>query len=201
MTKRAVSAPSTSIGHPVPHRRTGAFFLDRDGVINEPPGKKRYVTRWSEFRFLPGSLKALRRLGSDGRKVVVLSNQAGVGRRLMTRAQLDLITRRMRAAVRRAGGRVDAVYYCTHRPEYKCRCRKPKTGMIRRACKEHRIDPRRSFLVGDNSTDIRMGRAAGCRTVLVLSGVSSRADALRMPAAPDRVARDLSSALTWALRQ
>ena len=182
-------------------RREGAFFLDRDGVINEPPGKKRYVTRWAEFRFLPGSLKALRRLGTDGRKVVVLSNQAGVGRRLMSRAQLDLITRRMRVAVRRAGGRVDAVYYCIHRPEAACRCRKPKTGMIRRACRELRIDPKRSFLVGDNATDIQMGRSAGCRTVLVLSGVSSRADARRMPAPPQRIAKNLHAALPWILRK
>ena len=178
----------------------GAIFLDRDGVINHPP-TKRYVTRWSEFRFLPGTLRALRRLNGDGRKVVILSNQAAVGRGIMPRSQLELITRRMLAAIRRAGGRVDAVYYCTHIPETRCGCRKPKTGLIRRACRQHRIDPGRSFLVGDNATDVVMGHAAGCRTVLVLSGVSTRRDARAMEDRPDRVARDLPAALTWILRQ
>lgn len=180
-------------------QKVGAVFLDRDGVINRATAK-RYVTRWSEFQFLPGALRALRRLEGDGRKVVILSNQAGVGRGIMSRSQLDLITRRMLAAIRRAGGRVDAVYYCTHTPGAGCGCRKPKTGLIRRACRRLRIDPERSFLVGDNATDIQMGHSARCRTVLVLSGVSTRRDARGMAARPDRVARDLAQAIQWILR-
>lgn len=179
-------------------QRKGAIFLDRDGVINRPP-VKRYVTRWDEFRFLPGTLRALRRLEGDGRKVVILSNQAGVGRGLMPRSQLELITRRMLAAIRRAGGGVDAVYYCPHAPDAGCGCRKPKTGLLRRACRQHRIDPKRSFVVGDSAKDVAMGRAAGCRTVLVLSGVSTRRDARAMESRPDRVARDLPEAIRWIL--
>ncbi len=178
--------------------KSGAVFLDRDGVINQTPAK-RYVTTWREFRFLPGTLRALRRLSGDGRKVVILSNQAGVGRGIMSRSQLDLITRRMLAAIRRGGGRIDAVYYCTHPPQARCRCRKPRTGLLRRACRRFRVDPGRSFTVGDNATDVAMGHAAGCRTVLVLSGMSSRGDARRMPVRPDRIARALPEAVHWIL--
>lgn len=183
----------------VPRKRTGALFLDRDGVINATP-QKRYITRWREFHFLPGSLGALRLLNEEGRKVVVLSNQAGVGRGVLSRSRLNLITRRMLAAIRKAGGRVAAVYYCTHPPENGCRCRKPRTGLLRRACRRFRIDPRRSFVVGDNATDVAMGHAAGCRTVLVLSGMSTRGEARRMPVKPDQVARNLAQAVQWILR-
>lgn len=169
-------------------------------MINRVPAK-RYVTRWQEFRFLPGTLRALRRLRRNGCRAVILSNQAGVGRRIMRRSELDRITRRMRAAILRAGGRVEAVYYCTHRPETGCRCRKPRPGLLRRACRELGIDSSRSWLVGDNATDIQMGRGAGCRTVLVLTGASTRGDARRMAVRPDRVARDLTQAVAWILRQ
>ena len=182
------------------HQRQGAFFLDRDGVINATP-ENRYVTCWAEFRFLPGTLQALRLLNRDGRKVIVLSNQAGVGRGIMPRSQLNLITRRMLAAIRQAGGRVDAVYYCTHTPDNGCACRKPRPGLLRRACRKLRIDPKRSFVVGDNATDVAMGRAAGCRTVLVLSGISTHGEARRMPVKPDRIVRNLPQAARWILHQ
>ncbi len=178
-----------------------AVFLDRDGVINAPPvPPKRYITRWQEFRFLPGSLAALRQLRGAGRKVIILSNQAGVGRRIYSAARLRGITRNMLREIRSSGGRVDAVYYCTHAPEAGCRCRKPRPGLLLRGARRFRIDPRRSFLIGDNATDIRMGEAAGCRTVLVLSGATSRSRARRMKPPPDHTAPDLRAAVRWLLR-
>lgn len=179
-----------------------AVFLDRDGVLNTPPAaEKRYITHWQEFRFLPGSLAALRKLHRAGCRVVVVSNQAGVGRRLFTSAALRLITRRMLQKIRSSGGKVSAVYYCTHTPQRRCACRKPRPGLLLRAARRFSIDPRRSFLIGDNATDIRMGRTAGCRTVLVLSGVTSRRQARSIRPAPHHTARDLSAAVRWMLRQ
>ena len=181
--------------------REGAVFLDRDGVINIPPVKKRYITRWEEFRFLPGALSALKKLRKGGRKIIVISNQAGVERGIFPRARLQEITRNMRAAIRKRGGKLDAVYYCTHTPERKCGCRKPKPRMLRKAARRFSLDLKRSVFVGDNATDVATGRAAGCRTVLVLSGVTARKDLRRLDHAPDFVARDLPAAVRWIAQQ
>ena len=170
-------------------------------MINAPPIKKRYITCWEEFRFLPGALAALKKLRKTGRKIILVSNQAGVDRGIFPRARLQEITRKMLAAIRKQGGKLDAVYYCTHTPERKCLCRKPKTGMLRKAARRFSLDLERSVLVGDNATDVEMGRAAGCRNVLVLSGVTTRKNARRLKSAPDFVARDLSAAANWILRQ
>lgn len=181
--------------------RGGAVFLDRDGVINVPPSpRKRYVTRWEEFRFLPGVLPTLRKLRESRRRVFILSNQAGVGRGWMARLELSRITRNMLRAIRQAGGRIQAVYYCLHAPEARCPCRKPKPGLLRRACRQWPIDLKRSVVIGDHLTDIEMGQAAGCRTVLVLSGAARRSALRGSAIRPDRVARDLSEAVRWILR-
>ncbi len=177
-----------------------ALFLDRDGVINALP-PHRYVARWEEFRFLSGVLSSLRRLRRAGWRVVVLSNQAGVGRGLVSHSQLREITRKMQDAVRRAGGRIDAVFYCVHKPEAYCACRKPKTGMIRRACRRLAIDPANSFVVGDNVTDIQMGRSAGCTTILVLTGMTPRSALRKLSTRPNHVSRNLPEAVRWIFRK
>lgn len=177
-----------------------AVFLDRDGVINRPP-KNRYITRWREFHFLPGSLEGLRRLAQQRRTVIVISNQAGVGHGLYRLSELRRITRNMLRRIRQAGGRVRAVYYCTHRPQDHCGCRKPKPGMLQKAGRSFQIDLRRAVLVGDNETDIQLGRNAGCRTVLVWSGVTPRASLNKLNARPDHAAPDLRRAVDWILKQ
>ena len=181
-------------------KRPGAIFLDRDGVINACP-KARYVTHWRQFRFLPGALEALRVLRSRRKLVVIVSNQSGVGRGVFSRKRLQAITRAMLETVRRAGGNVQAVYYCLHPPENRCGCRKPGTGMLKKAARRFSIDLSRSFVVGDSETDIRMGRSGGCRTVLVLSGRHSRTTARRLSVAPDQTAKGLLQAVSWILRQ
>ena len=181
--------------------KQGAIFLDRDGVINVPPARKRYVTQWNEFRFLPGVLSGLRKLRGTGRRVVVVSNQAGVGRGIFPRTRLQEITRNMRRAVETDGGRIHAVYYCIHTPQRRCRCRKPRTGLLLQAARRFSLDLKRSFVVGDNATDIEMGRTAGCGTVLVLSGMTGREEASRIQPAPDFIARNLADAVRWILRK
>ena len=179
----------------------GAIFLDRDGVINSSPGAKRYITRWKEFRFLPGVLDSVKKLSSSRRKIIVVSNQAGVERGLFSAADLKEITRKMLRSLESRGGRIDAVYYCTHAPERRCRCRKPRAGLLRKAARRFSLDLRGSVVVGDNATDVEMGHSAGCRTVLVLSGMTGRRAAKKISPPPDFIARDLASAARWILKK
>jgi D-glycero-D-manno-heptose 1,7-bisphosphate phosphatase len=143
--------------------------LDRDGVINENlPGA--YVDRWEAFRFLPGAVEAIVQLSRAGWPVVVVTNQAGIGRGYMTEAALEEIHTQMVAAIEARGGRVDAVLYCPHTPDSDCECRKPRPGLFRRAAAQLDLDLARSVIVGDHVTDVQAGLAAGCRPILVLTG-------------------------------
>lgn len=177
-----------------------AVFLDRDGVVNACP-IHRYVTAWKEFRFLPGVLKALQALASHRVPVFIVSNQSGVGRGLLKKSQLQLVTRQMLKTIRRAGGKIQSVCYCIHRSEEGCECRKPRIGMLRKAARRHCVNLKKSFVVGDQETDILMGRSAGCRTVLVLSGKHTRQSAKKLPVLPDRISRNLAEAVHWILEQ
>lgn len=185
-----------------PQRKVQAVFLDRDGVINAHPDPgKRYITRPEEFRFLPGVPKALARLSQRPYKLVVVSNQAGVGLKRFSKWKLFLITRKMRRGIRQAGGRLDAVYYCTHAPQAGCSCRKPRLGLVRRAERRFSLDLKRSFLIGDNEKDIRVGRQVGSQALLVLTGETSLSHAKRFSVRPDRIFQNLSRAADWILRQ
>jgi histidinol-phosphate phosphatase family protein len=142
------------------------ILLDRDGVINQrPPGG--YVTSWADFRFLDGSLEGLRLLAESNYAPVVVSNQACVGKGLLTSCELEVITRRFVAEVERNGGRICGVYYCTHREEDGCECRKPKPGLIVQAQKEHGFDFQDTLFVGDSETDLLAAHNAGCPSILI----------------------------------
>jgi D-glycero-D-manno-heptose 1,7-bisphosphate phosphatase len=145
-----------------------AVFLDRDGVINRD--RPDYVKSWEEFEFLPGVLEAFRVLASGPYQVVVISNQSCIGRGLAGRETVDEIHARMTEAVRRSGGRIDAVYYCPHRPDEDCPCRKPRPGLLLKAARELDIDLAASWLVGDDLKDLETAKAAGVRSVLVRTG-------------------------------
>jgi D-glycero-D-manno-heptose 1,7-bisphosphate phosphatase len=145
-----------------------AIFLDRDGVINQ--NRSDYVKSWEEFEFLPGVLEALRRLAASPYAVVIVSNQSCIGRGLATKESVDAIHFRMLQVIRRAGGRVDAIYYCPHHPNDCCECRKPRPGLLIRAADDLNLDLARSWCVGNNQTDLEAALAAGVEPVLVLSG-------------------------------
>ena len=173
-------------------------FLDRDGVINRGFDNG-YVDDWKKFAFLPRSLAALRRLRKAGYKGIVISNQAGIARGIYSLKTLREITRRMRKAVEEKGGKLDAVYYCPHRLQDRCSCRKPKAGLFRRAKKRFGIRLKDSFLVGDSRVDVEAGKAIGCRTILVLSGRNKRRP--RWDIKPDAIRKNLWEAVTWILKQ
>jgi D-glycero-D-manno-heptose 1,7-bisphosphate phosphatase len=145
--------------------RRPAIFLDRDGVINERVVGG-YVTNWSEFRFLSGVGPVLRELRRFRLPLIVVSNQAGVGKGLMTRGALACITERFVAHLARAAVPIAAVYYCPHTPDAGCRCRKPRPGLLLRAARDWRIHLGRSILIGDSPSDVEAARAAGCQSIL-----------------------------------
>lgn len=177
----------------------GVVFLDRDGVINE--NRPDYVKSWSEFEFLPGSLKALAALHRAGYRIVVVTNQSGVGRGLISRETLHDIHARLLATVRQYGGDIEHVLYCPHRPEDDCHCRKPQPGMLLAAANALKIDLRQSFMVGDAFTDIQAGQAAGCRCFLVLTGrgLSQLSTSLNQAANGFQVVPDLNAAVEHIL--
>jgi D-glycero-D-manno-heptose 1,7-bisphosphate phosphatase len=179
---------------------TPVVFLDRDGVVNRDSDQ--YIKHWAEFEFLPGSLEALARLTAAGLQLVVITNQSAVGRGLVSLAGLQEIHRRMTGAITAAGGHLLDIFFCPHRPDAGCDCRKPATGMIAEACRRHGLDPARAVMVGDRAKDIRCGRDAGCRaTVLVGAADPSTvlAELAQWKIAPDRVAPDLAAACDWII--
>lgn len=145
-----------------------AIFLDRDGVICE--NRADHVKSWAEFEFLPGVKKSLASLSHLGLPIIVITNQAAVGRGIITTPEVEEIHHRMVAEIVASGGRIDRILYCPHRPEDGCDCRKPKPGMLLQAAKEMGIDLTESYLIGDAATDIQAGYQVGCRTFLVLTG-------------------------------
>jgi D-glycero-D-manno-heptose 1,7-bisphosphate phosphatase len=145
---------------------TSAIFFDRDGVINERIVGG-YVTQCSEFRFRPGILDALRELARLPNPIIVVSNQAGVGKGLFHASALEAVTRRFVECVQARQGRIDAVYYCTHTPEGRCGCRKPQPGLLCQAASRWRIDLSRSVLVGDSLSDVQAAMAVDCRAILI----------------------------------
>lgn len=143
-----------------------AIFFDRDGVINEQILGD-YVTCWDEFRFLPGIAQVLAELARLPVPIIVISNQAGIGKGLMSAADLSAITHRFVAELAQTGARIDAAYYCPHITEQGCPCRKPKDELLRRAARDWRLDLTQSVFIGDSERDAVAARSAGCRPILL----------------------------------
>jgi histidinol-phosphate phosphatase family protein len=144
-----------------------AVFLDRDGTIIEDG---EYLADASRVRLLPGAIDALKVFRDRGMLLVVVSNQSGIARGLITPAQHAEVDARVRALLADEGVPLDGAYYCAHLPGDGCACRKPLPGMIEQAARELAIDAKRSFMVGDKLSDIEAGRAAGCTTALLGQG-------------------------------
>lgn len=158
-----------------PYHHT-TLFLDRDGVINRRL-ENDYVKTWQEFSFLPGVLQAMPLLASKYSTIVVVTNQQGIGKGLMTEADLKSIHHQMLQAIEAGAGRVDGVFFCPHLAKQQCNCRKPQPGMaIQAQSLFPHIDFQRSVMVGDSSTDIEFGRKLGMTTVLIGGKHRGKAD-------------------------
>jgi D-glycero-D-manno-heptose 1,7-bisphosphate phosphatase len=150
-------------------------ILDRDGVINEDSPD--FIKSAAEWKALPGSLEGIARLTRAGYSVAVATNQSGIGRGLLDEATLAAIHRKMQAAVTAAGGCIEAIHYCPHRPGDGCDCRKPKAGLLREIAARFRVPLDGVPVIGDSGRDIQAARAVGARPILVLTG--SGRDTLR----------------------
>lgn len=161
-----------------------SLFLDRDGVIN----KRRpddYVKNWDEFRFLPHVLFTLHKFNSLFNHILVVTNQAGIGKGLMTELDLTIIHKNAKKVIRKHGGRIDAFYHCPALSETIPNCRKPATVMGNWAKKEFSdIDFSHSIMVGDSTSDIYFGKGLGMITVLI-------SDTERPDVQPDFICNDL----------
>ena len=169
------------------------IFLDRDGVINRNRPRGDYVRNWEEFQFLPGSCEAIARLTQAGFRLLVVTNQACVGKGIVSWAMVQEIHTRMVQEIARVGGRIEAVLCCPHRADAGCGCRKPRPGLLRRAHEEYRVDLGQAILVGDSATDMQTAAAVGIPAIMVLSGLGHIAD-LESTALPSRLALDLAHA-------
>jgi D-glycero-D-manno-heptose 1,7-bisphosphate phosphatase len=147
-----------------------AIFLDRDGVIIE--NRPDYVQTWEDVKFISGALPALARIKDTSFKIVIVTNQAGIGRGIISRMVAEDINARLIHEIRQANGRIDGLYFCPHKPEDGCSCRKPQQGLILQAAEDLIIDLRRSIMIGDNLSDVQAGQAAGIeQLVLVRTGL------------------------------
>ena len=147
-----------------------AIFLDRDGVITENIDNS-YANTVADVSFIDGALQSLAELAKSNYAIVVVTNQAGVGKGYFSLEMAQAINVYVRDAIVNSGGRVDGFYLCPHTPEENCACRKPRPGMLLQAQRELNIDLASSWMIGDALTDLQAGAAAGVKkTLLVLTG-------------------------------
>jgi D-glycero-D-manno-heptose 1,7-bisphosphate phosphatase len=171
------------------------IFLDRDGVINKG-NDKGYTTNWGEFEFLPGVFRALKKLTKAGFKIIVVSNQQGVAKRLYSTGALADMTERMLERIKRNDAKIYSVHYCTHMAEDNCACRKPKTGLFKQAVSRMLVDFPSTYMIGDTEKDIHAAKQMGMKTILVLSGnTKSRQAVSDFVHRPDHIAEDLEDAV------
>lgn len=194
--------PRSSIRNPKSCR---AIFIDRDGTLNEDIG---YVSSPDQLVVYPWAAEAVRLINNSGCKAIVITNQSGIARGMYTEDVLARIHVRMINELSRKGARIDAVYYCPHHPAvgeppYRgaCECRKPRTGMLDAASREHSIDLARSFVIGDKASDIDLAENAGARGSLVLTGYGKETVTHpdRWPCKPAFVADNLLEAVRQIL--
>jgi D-glycero-D-manno-heptose 1,7-bisphosphate phosphatase len=165
---------------------TPAVFIDRDGTIMEDTD---YCSDPKDVRIFPGVLEALGSLRSCGFKLIIITNQSGIGRGLFTREQCHEVEAEV---LRQLGdGLVDATYYCPDAPGQHSNCRKPAPGMVVQATQDHQIDLSRSFLIGDKEIDVECGHNAGVRAIRVRTGIERDVTGSKA----DWVADDLSGAV------
>ncbi len=150
---------------------TKLVVIDRDGVLSQDP--EAYVSGPEDWQPLPGALEAVARLNHAGWRVVIATNQTGIGRGLFDVASFNAFNSRMHKALAEVGARVEAVFFCPHAPEEECDCRKPAPGLFLQICSRFGVQPEQVLAAGDSVRDAQAAAAAGCQPHLILSGKSA----------------------------
>ncbi|MBW1972656.1 MAG: D,D-heptose 1,7-bisphosphate phosphatase [Deltaproteobacteria bacterium] len=191
--------------------RKKAVFIDRDGTLSKEVG---YVNHVDRFHLIEKSAEAIKLLNESDLLAIVVTNQAGVARGYFPEWVVDKIHQKMHALLKEKGAYLNAVYYCPHHPQAKieryrknCPCRKPKTGMLKKAAKELNIDLDKSYIIGDKYSDIDFGKRVGATTIMVKTGYG-KGEILfyesiwqKSPPKPDFVADNLFYAVKWILNR
>ena len=149
-------------------RAAKLIVLDRDGVINHDSDQ--FIKSPDEWRPIPGSLEAIARLNHAGFRVVVATNQSGVGRGLLDIGTLNAIHEKLHKALGQVGGRLDAIFYCPHTGDSHCECRKPRPGMLEEIGRRFNVDMAGVPCVGDSERDLLAAQTVGAQPMLVLTG-------------------------------
>jgi D-glycero-D-manno-heptose 1,7-bisphosphate phosphatase len=184
--------------------QTRAVFLDRDGTLIE---EGNYVSHLSQVRLFPYTVDAVRQLNVAGFKVVVITNQAGIARGIVSETFVAEAHAYLSERLAAGGASVDGYYYCPHHPagivdglNVECECRKPKAGLWRRAAADLELDLSRSFSVGDRWRDVGAARAAGTRSIMVRTGYGRAEEQSAPPGvAADAIVDNLAAAVGWIL--
>jgi D-glycero-D-manno-heptose 1,7-bisphosphate phosphatase len=179
------------------------LVLDRDGTLNR--SRDDYVASPDEWEALPGALEAVARLNQAGWRVVIATNQSGIGRGLFDMASLNAIHAKLHRQLAAVGGRLEAVFFCPHAPEDGCHCRKPEPGLFEQIGQRFGVPLADVRVAGNAMRHVQAGAAAGCSTHLLLTGQSEHlreADDAAIGAPPNtHVHEDLSAFADWLLAQ
>lgn len=173
-----------------------AVFLDRDGTINK---EVHYLRDPEQLELLARVPEAIKMLNEIGFKVIIVTNQSAIARGFLTIKKLNEIHVRLKEMLGEKGAAIDAIYFCPHHPGQDCECRKPKPYLILKAAKEHSIDLKNSYMIGDKYIDIKAGKNSKCKTIFVLTGYGEeeRESIGLWDAKPDYTAIDLYEAVMW----
>jgi len=176
-----------------------AVFVDRDGTINVDV---HYLDYPDKFEMYSGVQRGVKKLQEKGFKIIVITNQSGIARGYFTEEQLSAVHERMKQEFQKFGVTLDGIYYCPHHPDDKCKCRKPNTGLFEKAIKEHNINVKKSYMLGDKILDIGAGKKIGVKTILIPEP-HVRDDFLSQKneweCNPDYIADDFLDAVEWIL--
>lgn len=173
-------------------------ILDRDGVINQDSDS--FIKKADEWQPIPGSLEAIAALNNAAVRVVVASNQAGLGRGLFDIQALNGIHRKMHGLLSRLGGHLDGVFFCPHAPEANCECRKPKPGLYLDIIDRFAVAPSEVWVIGDRKRDLDPARLVGANPILVRTGHGRETES-KYPRVTDSVFDNLGRAVSALLEQ
>jgi len=179
-----------------PDKPGPAVFIDRDGTINK---EVLYLHEPEQFELLPNVPEGMKKFQDMGYRIVVITNQPGIGMGYYSKNDFFAVNRTMLSHLSKAGILVDKIYFCPHSKSEKCDCRKPEQALINRAKEELNLDLSRSIIIGDRTGDMETGRRAGMTTILVRTGFKGEDD--DYPGEPDYRAEDLMDAANWVLER
>jgi D,D-heptose 1,7-bisphosphate phosphatase len=172
-----------------------AVFVDRDGTINiDGP----YLSDPDKFRMYPGVGEGISKLKKSGYKIIVITNQSGIGRGYFTEKNLLKIHEKMKEEFQHFNTKIDGIYYCPHHPDIYCECRKPKTKLFEKAIHDHDIDVTKSYMVGDKMQDVEAGKKIGVKTILIPTLNNENTGTKKQK--PDYIATNFTKAVEWILQ-